>query len=446
MLAEGFGDQFAAFHQLDGLAEVLRQRLDAHGAALGVGQGPYVVVGAGGELVALLDALEAGREQDGVGQIRVGAGVDGADLDPGGAHLAGLVHRDADQRGAVVVAPADVGGGLAAGACGAVGAAPDALVGVDPLVGDGGDLARVLEQTGDEGTSHLGELVFRAGLVEGVAVALEEGEVGVHAGARVLRERLGHERRLDALLQRHLLHHQPEGHDVVGGRERVGVAQIDLLLAGGALVVAELHRDAHRLQHRDRLAAEVHPDVLRGVVEIAGGVARGGPLAVDGLVLEQEELDLGVGVEGEAEVGGLGQDALEDVARVGVGGRAVGHQDVAEHPGGAGGLGAPGQDLERAGIRLGDHVGFVHSGESFDGRTVEADAFVEGLLQLRRGDRDRLQEAQYVGEPQTDEANVALFESPEHKFLLLVHGSPILAGQSACPRGWDDTAWHTSIT
>ncbi len=37
--------------------------------------------------------------------------------------------------------------------------------------------------------------------VECVAVALEEGEVRVHAGAGVLGEGLGHERRLDALLQ-----------------------------------------------------------------------------------------------------------------------------------------------------------------------------------------------------------------------------------------------------
>src|SRR5690606_25069948 len=126
-------------------------------------------------------------------------------------------------------------------------------------------------------------------------------------------------------------------------------------------------RDAHRLQHGDRLAAEVHADVLRGVVEVAGVVGGGGAAAVDGLVLQQEELDLRVGVEGEAQVGGVGEGALEDVARVGEGRGAVRHEDVAEHARGAGGLGAPGKDLEGRRVRLGDHVRFVHPGEALDG-------------------------------------------------------------------------------
>ena len=83
----------------------------------------------------------------------------------------------------------------------------------------------------------------------------------------------------DALLERDLLHHQPERHDVVGGGERVGVPQVDLLLAGGALVVAELDRDAHRLQHLDRLAAEVVADAVRRVVEVAAVVDRDRRLA-----------------------------------------------------------------------------------------------------------------------------------------------------------------------
>ena len=53
---------------------------------------------------------------------------------------------------------------------------------------------------------------------------------------------LGMKRGEHPLLQRDLLHHHPEGHDVVGRGQRVGVAQVDLLLAGRALVVAELHR------------------------------------------------------------------------------------------------------------------------------------------------------------------------------------------------------------
>ena len=104
-----------------------------------------------------------------------------------------------------------------------------------------------------------------AGLVEGVRVALEQREVRVHAAAGILRERLRHERRVDALLDRDLLDHGAEGHDVVGGRERVGVAQVDLVLAGTGLVVAELDRDAEVFEHahrRRRKSCAVPPGTL----------------------------------------------------------------------------------------------------------------------------------------------------------------------------------------
>ena len=54
---------------------------------------------------------------------------------------------------------------------------------------------------------------------------------------------------------RHLLDDVPERHDVVRHRQRVGVAQVDLLLPGCDLVVAELDRDAERFERRRRRRA-----------------------------------------------------------------------------------------------------------------------------------------------------------------------------------------------
>ena len=99
--------------------------------------------------------------------------------------------------------------------------------------------------------------------MEGIAVTLEEGDVRVHAGSGSVAERLGHEGGVDTLLQGHLLDDGAEGHEVVGGRERIGVAQVDFLLSGSTLVVAELHGDAHRLEHGDGLAPEVVAHGLR---------------------------------------------------------------------------------------------------------------------------------------------------------------------------------------
>ena len=121
----------------------------------------------------------------------------------------------------------------------------------------------------------------------------------------------------------------------------------------------------------------------------------------------------------------VAQRALEDVARVGVRRGAVGHHDVAEHPRGRRALAAPRQDLERRRVGLGEHVGLVDPGEALDRRAVEADALGEGALELGRRDRDRLQEAEHVGEPQPHEPDVALLERAEHEVFLLAHGASL---------------------
>ena len=73
-------------------------------------------------------------------------------------------------------------------------------------------------------------------------------------------------------------------------------------------------------------------------------------------------------------------------------------------------------------VRPGQHVRLGHPREALDRRPVEADALVEGTLELGRRHGHRLEEAQHVGEPQPHEADVALLERPEDELLLLVHG------------------------
>ncbi len=124
----------------------------------------------------------------------------------------------------------------------------------------------------DLATSESCSTIIRA--VERVGVALEQAHVGVHRRPGMLGERLGHERRPHSVAQRDLFDDVAEGHHVVGHRQRIGVAQVDLLLARRTLVVAELHRDAHLLERVDGVAAEVRRGVVHGLVEIAA-VVRG---------------------------------------------------------------------------------------------------------------------------------------------------------------------------
>ncbi|CKQ99624.1 Uncharacterised protein [Mycobacterium tuberculosis] len=190
----------------------------------------------------------------------------------------------------------------------------------------------MLQDPGDERFTHFRQLQRIISAVERVDITLEQAHVGVHRRARVLAEWLGHERRPGALFQRDFFDDVAEGHHVVSHRQSVGKPQVDLLLAGCAFVMAELHRDAHEFQGIDRVAAKVQGGVVHRLVEIAGVVDRDGHRPVLGSGLEQEELDFGMHVAGEAEFAGLRQLPPQHVPRVRPRRRAVRHGDVAKHP------------------------------------------------------------------------------------------------------------------
>ena len=259
-----------------------------------------------------------------------------------------------------------------------------------------------------------------AGFVERVLVALEQAQVGVHPRALHALERLGHERGVDPLRGRRLPHHQPERHHAVGHREGVGVAEVDLVLARGVLVEGVLDRDAHRLQRLDRALAERAGHVGRREVEVRAGVERPGPAVVAGD--EVEELHLRGDVEREATGPGPLEVAPQDTPGVTLEWSTVEVEDVAEDPGfGRVGIG-PREQLEAVGVRSGEDVALLHPREAVDRRTIERHALLEGVLQLDRADREALQLAQNVGEPQPHEAYSALLDRAQDVVALSLHG------------------------
>ena len=99
-------------------------------------------------------------------------------------------------------------------------------------------------------------------------------------------------------------------------------------------------------------------------------------------VLEQVELDLRVRVERQPLVGGPGQRALEDVARVCERRAPVGHRDVAEHAR-SGCIGSePRDDLVCIGIRYGQDIRFLNSAISLNCRPIECHAFFKSWLHI----------------------------------------------------------------
>ena len=115
----------------------------------------------------------------------------------------------------------------------------------------------------------VGQEVLVVGVVERVAAVLEQRLVRVHAGAVLAEQRLGHERRVPAVLHRVLLDRDAVRHAVVGHLQRVGVAHVDLVLRRADLVVGVLDVDAQLLEREHGLAAHVRAGVERGQVEVA---------------------------------------------------------------------------------------------------------------------------------------------------------------------------------
>ena len=97
--------------------------------------------------------------------------------------------------------------------------------------------------------------------------------MGVHPRAVDAVDRLGHERRVQAVLLGDRLQRELEGHGVVGGAQRVRILEVDLVLALRDLVVRRLDLDAERLERVDHVLADFLGEVGREV-EVAGLVVR----------------------------------------------------------------------------------------------------------------------------------------------------------------------------
>ena len=199
-------------------------------------------------------------------------------------------------------------------------------------------------------------------------------------------------------------------------------------------MVGVLDVDAHLLQGEDGVAAHVGAGVERGQVEVAALVEHLRHAALGFGRAEVEELELGADVEGvEAHLLGPFERPLQDPARVALVRFAAGHLDVAEHPRHRVlVLRPPGDQGEGRGIGHGDHVRLLDRVEAGDRGAVEAHAALEGVLELGGVDREALQLAEHIGEPESDEADVGLLDQLDDvsgtlRLICHVRGPPGLA-------------------
>ena len=280
----------------------------------------------------------------------------------------------------------------------------------------------MLEQPRDEGVGLLAQAALVGGIGEGVLAILEQAHVGVHAAAVDAEHRLGHERGVQAVLLCQRLDSQLEGHDVIGGVQGVGVLEVDLMLAGGDLVVGRLDLKAHLLKRHADLPAGVLAVVERTQVKVGGLVGRRGSRRALLVRLEQEGLALRADVERIAHCLRALELPLQNPARVSDAGDAVRIVYVAEQARHLDALRQPGQDCEGIQIGIQVLVALLNAGEAFDGTAVDHDLVVHGLFDLADGDRDILQLSEDVGELHADVLHIALLDHADDVFpAVLTH-------------------------
>src|SRR5256714_8504517 len=240
-----------------------------------------VAVGRRRQLELLLDPVQAGGEQHGEREVRIDVTARDPRLD---AQRRSTSH-DPEAAGAVVATPRERRRRPRAGRV--------ALVRVDRGREEDRELARARDLAG-EVLPDLGRLARERALAAApqarvdVARVADPGVVG-----------LGHERDRTAVLGRDLLGAVLVDRVVVRHRDRVGVAEVDLLLPRPCLALRGLHGDAGAV-HAVPDRAQQRLVVRRGEDEVVEDVRHGGRqvpvvLAVRLLeaVLEEEELELG---------------------------------------------------------------------------------------------------------------------------------------------------------
>jgi hypothetical protein len=118
----------------------------------------------------------------------------------------------------------------------------------------------------------------------------------VHAAPVLSEDRLGHERRDQSELPRHVLHHEAERRDVVRSLERVRIPEVDLVLSVRHLVMRGLDLEPHPLEHVHHRAPSVLAQVRWREVEVAADVVRDRRRLALRARLEHEELGLHSGI------------------------------------------------------------------------------------------------------------------------------------------------------
>jgi hypothetical protein len=203
--------------------------------------------------------------------------------------------------------------------------------------------------------------------------------------------------------------------EVVGGGERVGVAEVDLVLAVRDLVVRGLDLEAHALQQVDHGAPRVLAEVDGREVEVAADVVRLRRGAAVGAGAEEEELGLHPGLHREAQPGGRASIWRLSTARGSPANGVPSGMVMSQITRATRASGSPhGRTRKVARSGPQEHVALLGAHEPLDRAAVEHDVAGQRLAELRRRHLDVLVDAEDVGELEAQEAHVLGTRAREH--------------------------------
>ena len=241
----------------------------------------------------------------------------------------------------------------------------------------------------------------------------------MHAAARTIRPRFGHEACEHSMGCRNLFHHHLVGLDGIGHFHGIRRPQVNFMLARRRFVMAVFDRDAHFFKREHRIASQVGRRIERVQVEIASPVEQTGSLRI----LEVEVLDFRSNGDTVALLPYLFDHTRQNTAGAGVEERPVGRADAAEHARDRIRVGTPRQHLERRCVGERQHVHFALfcARETGDAAAIEADSLGEGVFDFVGTDGERLHTAEHIGKPKPHEMHIARFDGFHHVFLVRVH-------------------------
>ena len=214
--------------------------------------------------------------------------------------------RNAHERTAIFFRPRNRGGRLVA--------RHQPLVRIHQRVGHRAKSFGVAQQAGDVVQACVAQVPLPLVRVKRVRLAAEERLMGVHARPIQPENRLRHERRVQIVAQRHVLHDKAKRAHVVRRHQHVVVTEVDLVLPWSDFVMGGFDMESHLLERQHDFSTHVLAKIDRRKVEVARRVMGFGRwLAV--APLKQEELRLRSGLHREAAFRRHGDDPFERRAR-----------------------------------------------------------------------------------------------------------------------------------